>query len=1134
MANEFKVKKGLIVDGSNTVLDIQGTQGQLFSVTDSLAGDLFSVSDVSGVPILNVNSSGAIDVDGTIESTGNITCHKNAPKIILKDIGTGNAMTSEFSFHDGNGVSRGYVGYGSSGNSTMYWQNTLGDLQFHTSSALCLTLSGTSATFVGNVDVDGGTLNVGSSNQVSIVSSGSSLFPSLKVNNSGYVGSASVTDSLKFLSSGDLQAKTKIGVGIDPTTLLHLHGTGDAIRVESTNTGAGGAQVDLLHFTTSPADADTHASINMGGYYTGTTSVYGTSIKSVWTDVSARQAKLTFTTRNGGDFIEALSLTHEQHAVFSKQILMESGTGGTTSKLIFKTTDNSDQSKWIRTNAYWVEHGGHANEGFKFIDTAATILLQLNGGAQTGGNGANSATFAGNVHAPNFYGNGSNLTGILTNPLNVDLTINSAGVAASPILRLNNSSSNSFNHALEAINANLTATETELLLFGKATSTRNSGFIGYNWNADNSNTNYVTIGHWGYNHLLKIFPTGDATFSGNITAKVGNFQAPDATASIINQFACDDGNNAATFRTTTSGRVFEIRSQNSGTLKFDSTSSTFTGNVDVTKSTTGEILSRIWNSDTSGNGTAAMRIANSGNQANGARLEFSDQNYYNATVSVDRTNGMRFMVHDDSTNMSDLLTHTVLTLADNKNATFAGNVTVSGTSSSFNTGNSGTFVTNDASNYPRFTMTNASAQVGLFRAGGNAGGMYIGGSGDGFRLYTSSFSQKLFIDTNGSSTQAGSASFNTNQAPIAKIQAGARTFSGGNGVFADSRVGIMNNGSLTSIVNASTYNDATYPEYGLVFIQGPSTSNYNVWSISPDGPARGTGLSFIFNANTTNIHTAAPKVYLDGGNGRVGIGNIYPESRLSISDYNKSSFSTAETLDYSITLGTANGNADGTSDELGPGIVWKFNDHTGSYTKKSAGIMQVGEGNYLRSGLAFYTNNNANTTSVWSEKMRLSMDGDLGVGTANPSAKLDIQGTQGQLFSVTDDLSGDLLSIADISGVPIFNVNASGAVDVDGTFTSSGTITSSADVVAYSDERLKTDVQTLDGSKVYNMRGVSFTKDNKKGSGVIAQELEKIAPELVNNDSQFKAVAYGNITGYLIEAIKELKSEIEQLKKQIK
>lgn len=87
-----------------------------------------------------------------------------------------------------------------------------------------------------------------------------------------------------------------------------------------------------------------------------------------------------------------------------------------------------------------------------------------------------------------------------------DVTINSAGDAASPILRLNNSSSNSFNHALEAINANLTAGETELLLFGKATSTRNSGFIGYNWNADNNNNNYVSIGHWGYNHLFRVYP----------------------------------------------------------------------------------------------------------------------------------------------------------------------------------------------------------------------------------------------------------------------------------------------------------------------------------------------------------------------------------------------------------------------------------------------------------------------------------------------------------------------------------------------------------------------------------------------------------------------------------------------------
>ena len=68
MANEFKIKKGLIVTGASggTVVDIQGSQGQLFSVTDDLSGSIFAVSDISGVPILDVNSSGVSYFDGTV------------------------------------------------------------------------------------------------------------------------------------------------------------------------------------------------------------------------------------------------------------------------------------------------------------------------------------------------------------------------------------------------------------------------------------------------------------------------------------------------------------------------------------------------------------------------------------------------------------------------------------------------------------------------------------------------------------------------------------------------------------------------------------------------------------------------------------------------------------------------------------------------------------------------------------------------------------------------------------------------------------------------------------------------------------------------------------------------------------
>ena len=56
----------------------------------------------------------------------------------------------------------------------------------------------------------------------------------------------------------------------------------------------------------------------------------------------------------------------------------------------------------------------------------------------------------------------------------------------------------------------------------------------------------------------------------------------------------------------------------------------------------------------------------------------------------------------------------------------------------------------------------------------------------------------------------------------------------------------------------------------------------------------------------------------------------------------------------------------------------------------------------------------------------LSIDGNVGIGTTAPNAKLDIQGSQGQLFSVTDSLSGSIFAVSDISGVPILDVNSSG------------------------------------------------------------------------------------------------------------
>ena len=98
-----------------------------------------------------------------------------------------------------------------------------------------------------------------------------------------------------------------------------------------------------------------------------------------------------------------------------------------------------------------------------------------------------------------------------------------------------------------------------------------------------------------------------------------------------------------------------------------------------------------------------------------------------------------------------------------------------------------------------------------------------------------------------------------------------------------------------------------------------------------------------------------------------------------------------------------------------------------------------------------------------------------------------------------------------------------------------GSVTASADVIAYSDARLKENVKTLDGNKVLKMRGVSFDRKDTgvSSSGVIAQEMQKVAPELVSDDDGTLGVAYGNLTGYLIEAIKEQQKQIDELKSQM-
>jgi hypothetical protein len=94
-----------------------------------------------------------------------------------------------------------------------------------------------------------------------------------------------------------------------------------------------------------------------------------------------------------------------------------------------------------------------------------------------------------------------------------------------------------------------------------------------------------------------------------------------------------------------------------------------------------------------------------------------------------------------------------------------------------------------------------------------------------------------------------------------------------------------------------------------------------------------------------------------------------------------------------------------------------------------------------------------------------------------------------------------------------------------------GDITAFSTAIA-SDIRLKSNVRTIDNAlnKVLNLRGVHFEMEGKSQIGVIAQEVETVIPEVVSNSGDYKTVAYANLVGLLIEAVKELSKQVEELK----
>jgi len=120
--------------------------------------------------------------------------------------------------------------------------------------------------------------------------------------------------------------------------------------------------------------------------------------------------------------------------------------------------------------------------------------------------------------------------------------------------------------------------------------------------------------------------------------------------------------------------------------------------------------------------------------------------------------------------------------------------------------------------------------------------------------------------------------------------------------------------------------------------------------------------------------------------------------------------------------------------------------------------------------------------------------------------------------------------------------NTEGAPGTGGTqalvLDASSNLTATGNVTAFSDQRLKTDIEIITDpiGKILQLDGVTFTRidSGQRGLGVIAQQVQKVLPELIVVDENgYLSVAYGNLTGLLIEGVKAHEQDISQLKSQV-
>ena len=267
-------------------------------------------------------------------------------------------------------------------------------------------------------------------------------------------------------------------------------------------------------------------------------------------------------------------------------------TAGTSAKVQFGT-----QTSWnnnIGLEAYWMVLGCNQNEGFKFEDSVGNMLLQLNGGNSSSGNGTKSATFAGNITFgdSHFIGDDGDDNLLIQSSANENIIINSPDDDV--LIRTAGTTRLQITNTLATFSGDIT--------LGDDLNFTTNGF------ADISNTGTGAMRFKPSSQTLALTLTGaNATFAGNVDV--------DGKLKVANRWDNTTlANNAIYAQNTTDGFAFGVGTAISTWFAWDSTAGQndmISVANDGSKVTIHENL-YLGNVDTSSNGTSALVLNSSG------------------------------------------------------------------------------------------------------------------------------------------------------------------------------------------------------------------------------------------------------------------------------------------------------------------------------------------------------------------------------------------------------------------------------------------------------------------------------------------------------------------------------------------